>query len=283
MKITASKPTVTTCANFQPIGVFDSGIGGLSILRTLIQDRPQQAFVYIADTAYAPYGEQDDAYINVRSRRIAGWLYDQAKTSGLVIACNTATAVAAKNLRTEFGKQWPIIGVEPGLKPAAEISASGRIGIMATAATLNSAKFQTLMRRVHDNQAIALQLFLCACNGLAQAIELGQTQEITRLIQKYTEKLIANAVDVVVLGCTHYPLVREQIAEALPATTQLVDTAAAIARQVNRLIPQANNTTAFNPNNPRLHAYTTGAVSQLQNALNQWLPGVPAHVASIDL
>lgn len=276
--------SITAPKKVRPLGVFDSGIGGLSILRALIQDRPQQEFIYVADTAYAPYGEQSDAYINERSHRIASWLHGHAKTCGLVIACNTATAVTAKNLRLEFGSQWPIIGVEPGLKPAAEISNSGRIGIMATAATLSSAKFQTLMRRVNDNQDIDLQLFLCACNGLAQSIELGQQTEITRLIHQYTQQLIANDIDVVVLGCTHYPLVREQIAQALPQNVQLIDTASAIARQVNRLIPQANaSTNGSTTSATRVYAYTTGAIPLLQNALARWFPEVQAHVASIKL
>lgn len=269
---------------YRPIGVFDSGIGGLSILKALMQAMPWQPFIYMADTAYAPYGERSDDYIIERSLRIAHWLHDTQHCAGLVIACNTATAVAAKTLRETFGFEWPIIGVEPGLKPAAQISKTGRIGIMATDATLRSDKFQTLMRRVHENETIPLHLSLCACDGLAHAIEFNQTDKIEKLIKKYTQQLQKENVDVVVLGCTHYPLVKEEIMQALPGVTVL-DTGEAVARQALRLFPphSIEKTSEELNTQPNRHFQAWSNTPLLQSALKQWLPQTDVLLRQINI
>ena len=270
-----------------PIGVFDSGIGGLSILKDLMRTMPGQRFVYMADTAYAPYGEQSNDYILERSHHIARWMHDEQGVCGLVIACNTATAVAAKSLRETFGSGWPIVGVEPGLKPAAQISQTGRIGIMATAATLKSDKFQTLMRRVHDNESIPLQLSLCACNGLARAIEFNLEDELSSLIEKYTQELKQAHVDVVVLGCTHYSLVKDRIMQALPGITVL-DTGEAVARQTVRMfqgVLGATDNVALGqemiPCNEILQAWSNTPL--LQSSLKRCLPEVRVKVQEMDI
>ena len=271
--------------NQTSIGVFDSGIGGLSNLRALMKAMPQQHFTYIADMAYAPYGEHSDGYILERSQKVAHWLRSIQHTRGLVIACNTATAAAAKLLREQFGPGWPIIGVEPALKPAAALSQSGRIGIMATASTLGSSKFQTLMRRVHENERIALQLFLCPCEGLAKAIDDDDVQQIQGLVQRYCQELSKSRPDVVVLGCTHYPLVSDFFVQAMPGV-HVLDASEAVARRAKSVfMSDAAPGLHHFERHSRLAAYTTADPQHLQKAIERWLPeiGMPPEVRHVDI
>lgn len=265
-----------------PIGVFDSGIGGLSILAALVQAMPGQRFIYLADTAYAPYGEKGDAYVIARSRHIAKWMHDDQHTKGLVIACNTATAAAVLVLREDYGSAWPIVGVEPAIKPAAILSQTGRIGIMATAGTLASVRFQTLMRRIHDNAQIPLQIFPCACNGLAEAIEHGNTPQIELLVKRYTSALAEHQPDVLVLGCTHYPFVADLIAQAMPGV-RILDTGEAVARRACTVFNTAAAKTVQSGTapsrikeaaQPSVDVWTNAAPERLQVALTRWLPDV---------
>ncbi len=250
--------------------MFDSGVGGLSILRSLRQHLPTAHLIYVADSAYAPYGERSQAEVVERTEKISTFLRSQG-AQVLVIACNTATAAAVHHLR-QAHPDWPIVGVEPGLKPAVQLTRNGRIGVMATTGTLRSEKFQRLMAR-HGNEVF---VHLQACPGLAHAIEGGnlQSPDLQALIDRYGAALREQNVDTVVLGCTHYPFVRAQLQTALGAGVQIIDTAEPVARQTVRLVESLREAGRLESGKP-LHAatdlWTTGNLDTLRSIARVWL------------
>ena len=260
------------------VGVFDSGVGGLSVLRAIRDALPGIRHVYVADSGFAPYGERRDDYVIDRARRITNFLQAQG-ASVIVIACNTATAAAISHLRSVYPETL-FVGVEPGLKPAVAISRNKIVGVLATAGTLRSEKFARLLRPFETEARIHLQ----ACPGLARAIELADlhSPEITSLVERYCAPLREAEADTVVLGCTHYPFAMASIQRALGARVQLIDTAIAVARQtaaqVQNLIRQfsaqrGSADPAGGPTEPALGvtAYTTGDVDSLRRICGAWL------------
>lgn len=246
------------------VGVFDSGVGGLSVLKALHAQLPSHDLLYVADSAHAPYGERSDDYISQRTHRIASHLLAEG-ASLLVIACNTATAVAAASLRERW-PQVPIVAVEPGVKPAVALTRNGHIGVMATPATLRSEKFKHLLSAHGAGIAVHLQ----PCPGLAGQIEKGIHDDpaLLALIEQFTAPLKEAQVDTVVLGCTHYPFVHAQIQAALGKDVTLVDTAEAVARQAARLLHEPEPTSS----RPRqVHLQTTGDASRLKTLATRWL------------
>lgn len=218
------------------VGVFDSGVGGLSVLRALHRHLPATPMLYVADSAHAPYGDRDTPHVLRRSQRIARHLVSRGAKL-IVVACNTATALAIDQLRREF-PGVDFVGVEPGVKPAAMASAARRIAVMATPATLSSARYADLVTR----HAPGCEVIPVPCAGLAAAIEQGDAgrAEVTRLLDHYCTPLNTSGVDTVVLGCTHYPFVADQIASRLQPGIGLLDTADAVARRaVALLLPDA--------------------------------------------
>ena len=269
------------------VGVFDSGIGGLSILQALRDELPQSRFIYIADSGHAPYGERSDAYVTSRSRAILAELLSR-QVQALVIACNTATAVAIEQLRRDF-PDLPIIGVEPALKPALALSQTRRIGVMATRSTLASAKFQTLLASLAGQAEFVVQ----ACDGLADAIERSagndDTSDIKAMCAKYTQAMgsfgtDSGQIDTLVLGCTHYPFATEQLRELLGTQVQLVSNGPAVARQTRvRMLEHALPTTEQpepTETTARLILLSTGEPQVLQSAAQRWLPLMPAEPIS---
>jgi glutamate racemase len=223
-----------------PVGVFDSGIGGLSILRELRLQLPHERWVYLADAGYAPYGERDEIHVIERTLAVAEQLRRTHHTKALVVACNTATAAAIAHLRQIY-PDWPIVGVEPALKPGVTLSRTGHIGVMATHRTLNSSKFQRLLNSLEGQARFSAQ----ACNGLAKAIESQDTDEIDRLIRKYTNAMGRfgshhGMIDTVVLGCTHYGLVNDVLVDLLGPAVQLIDPADGVARRLKHQLQQTN-------------------------------------------
>lgn len=212
-----------------PVAVFDSGFGGLTVLRALRAQLPEEDFFYFADTRYFPYGERPADFLRARCLAIALSL-QQAGAKALVIACNTASAVAAEAIRSAV--DVPVIALEPGVKPATEKSRNGRIGVLATRRTLESERFQRLLATYGQGQRIFSQ----ACTGLADAIENDgpASAKVAALLDAYVTPLAQQGVDTVVLGCTHYPWASAEIARRLPPGTQLLDTGAAVARQLTR-------------------------------------------------
>jgi glutamate racemase len=256
-------------ADVRPIGVFDSGIGGLSILRALRAELPLESFVYVADSGHAPYGERDDAHVMARARVITQYLQTRHQIKLLVVACNTATAAAIQTLRLEY-PDLPIVGVEPALKPAVISSQTRRIGVMATRGTLDSAKFQALL-----NSLAGQAEFICQpCNGLADAIEHDDAIRTEALCENYTRAMgqfgmQAGQIDSLVLGCTHYPFASERLQALLGPTVQLIDGGESVARQTRRLLQASHALVDRGPQKITLGA--TGATQALQVAAQRWL------------
>lgn len=250
-----------------PIGVFDSGIGGLSILKALRAELPLEDFVYLADSAHAPYGERDPAHVIARTRAITAYLRAKHRIQALVIACNTATAAAIAIVRAEH-RDLPIIGVEPALKPALAHTRTRRIGVMATRGTLGSAKFRALLDSL-SNQAE----FVCQpCDGLADAIEREDEEKAGALCAAYTQAMGQfgdhdGHIDTLVLGCTHYPFASEHLKSLLGPAARLIDTGEPVARQTRRLLKSP--TSHGSPGQCLL--LSTGEPTALRNAARRWL------------
>ena len=251
-----------------PIGVFDSGVGGLSILRALRAGLPAENFIYLADSGFAPYGERDDSFVVERARSVAQHLLDKHAIKALVIACNTATAAAVHVLRQEL-PELPIVGVEPALKPALALTRTGRIGVLATRGTLSSAKFRALHGAL-DRQATFL---LQPCDGLADAIESDDSTRIAQLCERYTTALGGfgadeGAIDTLVLGCTHYPFVQDRLQALVGDAVRVVETGEPVARQTRRLLETASLLETAGPGS--LCLQSTGDLPALQRAATRW-------------
>ncbi|UTW09149.1 glutamate racemase [Pseudomonas benzenivorans] len=220
--------------NSAPVGVFDSGVGGLSVLREIRALLPAESLLYVADSGHVPYGEKSPEFIRERCRLIAEFLLGQG-AKALVLACNTATVAGVAELR-ELYPQLPIIGMEPAVKPAAAATRSGVVGVLATTGTLKSAKFAALLDRFASDVRVVTQ----PCPGLVERIEAGDLDgAATReLLQGFVAPLLAEGCDTMILGCTHYPFIRPLLRELLPASVSLVDTGAAVARQLQRRLAE---------------------------------------------
>ena len=217
--------------NHFPIAVFDSGLGGLTILRALRSRLPHEDYFYFADTRFLPYGDRPEIFLRERGVLIAKAL-EKRGAKALVIACNTATAAAAEAIRA--CTSLPVVALEPGVKPAAGLTKTGAIGVLGTTRTLQSERFQRLV----GNHASHLNVIAQACPGLAEAIEAQgpDSPQVAALLDIYVAPLAAAGVDVVVLGCTHYPWVAEAIAQRLPVGVYLLGTGEPVARQLARLL-----------------------------------------------
>jgi len=256
-----------------PIGVFDSGLGGLSILQALKKRLPAEHFVYFADSGHAPYGERDDPFVLSRALTISELLVAQG-CKALVVACNTATAAGISTLRGRW-PQLPLVGVEPALKPAVALSQTGHIAVLATRGTLQSQKFETLVAQLPPLPSGAV-VKTQACDGLADAIENFDNPKIEALIAHYLQACGplgqgVGQVDTVVLGCTHYPLVLG-IFKRLAPNIQFLDTGEAVARQTERLLREQK---LLKPTNPAFEPGSTTWLSSgdpelLARAVAQW-------------
>ncbi|WIX03760.1 glutamate racemase [Pseudomonas sp. AR5] len=219
-----------------PVGVFDSGVGGLSVLREIRQRLPLEALLYVADSAHVPYGEKTPDFIRQRCRAIARFLLDRG-AKALVLACNTATAAGVAELR-ELYPEVPIVGMEPAVKPAARATRSGVVGVLATTGTLKSARFAALLDRFASDVRVITQ----PCPGLVERIEAGDLQGpgTRALLAGWVEPLLAQGCDTLILGCTHYPFIRPLLSELVPQDVQLVDTGAAVARRLEQLLASSS-------------------------------------------
>ncbi|WP_293407261.1 glutamate racemase [Polaromonas sp.] len=264
----------------KPVGIFDSGIGGLSVLKALRAELPGEDFIYIADSGHAPYGERDDAHVISRSQGITRWLLAQ-DIQALVIACNTATAAAIHLLRAKH-PVLPIIGVEPALKPAVPLSSTRRIGVMATRGTLASSKFRALLA----SQAGQADFVLQGCDGLADAIERsaasGDDAQVLAACKRHIEAMgrfgdQPDEIDTLVLGCTHYPFAEAQLRQLLGPQVQIISNGEAIARQTRR---QLTTLAEAEHVSGSIRLLTTGDASALGAAAHRWL-GLPAYDAAL--
>lgn len=213
------------------IGVFDSGVGGLSVLQHIRRLFPNERLIYVADSGHVPYGGKPAHYIEQRSHALTRFLVSRG-ADAIVIACNTATAAAVASLREQFG--IPIVGMEPAVKPAIAATGSGVVGVLATIGTLESARFAALLERYAGTVEIVTQ----SCPGLVEQVEQGDLGGLrTReLVERYTAPLLARGADTLILGCTHYPFLAPLIRDVVGDRIALVDTGAAVARQLLRRI-----------------------------------------------
>lgn len=276
--------------NDSPIGVFDSGIGGLSILQSLQAALPAEHFVYWADSGHAPYGEKSDLFVRQRSLAITQHLIEQHHIKALVVACNTATAAAIHVLRERHPKLI-LVGVEPALKPALKMTRTGHIGVMGTRGTLGSEKFQRLLHEVQTLAAAPTQVpahfTVQPCNGLALAIEqstlpaqaVASQERIDALLHTYTEAMgpfgsDPGHIDTLVLGCTHYVFAEPRLRRMLGPKVHLVSTGEPVAKQTRRLL-EAASLMRHGPGPQalaaRIRLLTNGDLTGLQAAAERWL------------
>jgi glutamate racemase len=261
-----------TLTSDAPIGIFDSGIGGLSVFRHIRLHLPHEHLLYFADSGFAPYGDKPEEVIAARSLGIAEFLM-QRRVKALVVACNTATAAAIKAIRAAY-PALPVVGVEPGLKPAATMTRTGVVGVLATARTLRSAKFELLREQIAA--ATGVRFVAQPCVGLADQIEKGELHSAATavMVRRYVEPLIADGADTLVLGCTHYPFVQPLIEEMLSGMTAqpvaIVDTGDAVARQLVRLL-QERELRRTTMDVGSVAAFTTGSETVLSAALDRLL------------
>ncbi|MDA1342772.1 MAG: glutamate racemase [Proteobacteria bacterium] len=217
-----------------PIGVFDSGVGGLSVLREIHKLLPHENLLYVADSAHAPYGDKSKEYILERSTTIVDFFVSH-HVKAVVVACNTATGAAVKEIRPTISQT--IIAMEPAIKPASERTQTGVIGVLATSRTLSSNNFQILFARFADQVKIITQ----ACPGLVEQVEHGDlnSDKTRALVAQYIQPLVAQHVDFIVLGCTHYPFLAPLIQELVGSSIAVIDSGAAIARELKSRLDRA--------------------------------------------
>lgn len=218
-----------------PVGVFDSGVGGLSVLAHIRHALPHESLLYAADSLHAPYGSKSPAFIVDRAIQLSDFLIARG-AKALVVACNTATAAAISELRQRYA--IPIIGMEPAVKPAAAATRSGVVGVLATSGTLQSAQFAALLESYGRQVRVETQ----ACVGLVECIERGELQSgaARQLLNRYIQPLLAAGADTLVLGCTHYPFVRPLIEEIAGPEVAIIDTGAAVARHLKHRLQEQN-------------------------------------------
>lgn len=221
---------------FFPIGIFDSGVGGLSVLQKIHSKLPNESLVYVADSINAPYGLKNDSFILERSIKIVDFLVETHQIKLLVIACNTATAASIVKLREIYN--FPIIGMEPAIKPANEATKNKKVGILATEGTINSSKFSALL----DSYSGETQFFTQPCIGLVEYIEKGHTKshEVISLLNKNLIPLQEHNVDVVVLGCTHYIFIKKIVENFFSGEITIIETGGAVANQTQKILQDFN-------------------------------------------
>ncbi len=232
------------------IGIFDSGVGGLSVLKAIRAALPQEDLVYVADSAHAPYGERSEDFITQRTLVLGEWLASQG-VKAITIACNTATVVAAKRLRDST--QVPVIAIEPAIKPAAGLTRSGVIAVLATRQTVQSESVARLCELHGGGKKILLQ----ACPGWVERVEAADltSPHTLALLREVLAPLLAQGADTLVLGCTHYPFLRAAIQSIAGEGVQLIDPAEAVARELVRRLPEQPNAAM---KNGQTYFFTTG-------------------------
>ncbi|NQZ26597.1 MAG: glutamate racemase [Colwellia sp.] len=223
--------------NSAAIGVFDSGVGGLSITKCIAAQLPHENIIYIADSLHAPYGEKSVDFIIQRVNTIAKLLIAKG-VKAIVIACNTATVNAIEQLRAQVN--IPIIGVEPAIKPAAKQSISKKIAILATQATSGNQRFKDLIDLHHNGAQVLIQ----PCPGLVEFIEQGKQHSpaCNALLRQYIEPLVNQGIDTLVLGCTHYPFVQHQISVIAGPQVSIIETAAPVTLQLSKKLAEMDLT-----------------------------------------
>jgi glutamate racemase len=270
--------TTLPSPNDAPLGIFDSGVGGLSVLRHIRAQLPHEHLLYFADSGFAPYGDKPEQVVAERVLAVGTFVAEQG-VKALVVACNTATVAAIALLRERY-PHMPIVGVEPGLKPGAAASRNGIVGVMATERTLAGDKFLQLRDQIASDTGT--RFLLQPCVGLADQIELGELDsgDTTAMLARYVVPLLEQGADTLVLGCTHYPLVRASIERVIANATErdvtLIDTGDAVARQLGRLLASGGALRSADAAVPaRLAGYTSASAAALSAAFSSLLGLAP--------
>jgi glutamate racemase len=250
-------PTTTRTPH---VGIFDSGVGGLSVLRSLRAALPGAKLSYVADNRHLPYGDKSPDWLIARCGLLTEHLLDSGANL-ILVACNTATTHTISALRTRW-PHLPFVGIEPGIKPAVHASRTRRIGVMATPATLRSIRLRDLVA-LH---AADCHVHLLPCPGLASAIEEADEACLTQLVDESCTALLAERVDTVVLGCTHYPLIADHLAARLGPEVMLIDTAEAVAKRTRTLLPELAQDSLTS-----ITAIATGPTAPIERALRRWI------------
>ena len=252
-----------TASSFQgAIGVFDSGVGGLSVLRAIRAALPHEHLVYVADSGHAPYGDQSEQHITQRTLTVGNWLAEQG-VKGITIACNTATVVAAKILRDQT--HLPVVAIEPAIKPAVGLTRSGVVGVLATRQTVQSASVARLVELYGAEKRILLQ----ACPGLVEQVERADlhSAETEDLLRQFITPLIAQGADTLVLGCTHYPFLHDIIQRVAGDRVTLLDPAEAVARELARRLMD-NRSLSSSTELGSVQFFTSGDVAHSQAVMS---------------
>jgi glutamate racemase len=254
------------------IGVFDSGVGGLSVWREIVRELPDVPTLYVADQAHVPYGPRPLEEVRRFAEGITRFLLAQGATV-VVLACNTASAAALRHLRAVF-PQVPFVGMEPAVKPAVQRTRNGRVGVIATPATFQGELFASLLERFARDVRVIPQV----CPGLVEAVEDGalDAPETEALLRTCLTPLLEAGIDELVLGCTHYPFLQPLMERIVGPGVEIVDPAPAVARQVRRVLE--NCSAGYQPARPTF--YTTGDPARFASALER-LVGVEAEVRSL--
>ena len=259
----------------RPVGIFDSGIGGLSVAREIRLLLPSEHLLYVSDGAYVPYGDRTTEEVRARTLAAGRWL-EARGAKALVVACNTASGAALETLREHLS--IPVIGLEPAVKPAVAATRNGKVGVMATTGTLRSERYARLVSAHAGGARVIAQ----PCPGLADVIEDGflEGPELDRTLLPYVGALKEAGVDTVVLGCTHYPFVRARIHELLGPDVLLLDSGPAIARQTERVLRERGALAQAGAGS--LRVLTTGDVDETARVVARvW--GEPLPVARLEL
>ena len=252
------------------IGVFDSGVGGLSVLRAIRAALPHENLVYVADSGHAPYGDQTEAHITQRTLTVGAWLADMG-VKGITIACNTATVVAARTLREQT--HLPVVAIEPAIKPAVALTKSGVVGVLATRQTVQSDSVARLCTLHGGDTRIILQ----ACTGWVEQVEQADLHSLQTeaLLRQHVEPVLAQGADILVLGCTHYPFLRDTIQRIAGTGVNLIDPAEAVARELVRRLSESAHQLPVMQSSDSIHLseghvrfFTSGDVSQVQRVVS---------------
>ena len=266
-----------------PIGVFDSGVGGLSVLRAIHAQLPHESLHYLADSGYAPYGDKSPAFIQERAEKIVGFL-ESLGVKAVVVACNTVTGLSISQLRQRF-PSLPIVAIEPAVKPAVAQTRSGTVGVLATRNTVASPG----LARLVDQHAQGVKVLAQACPGWVEWVERGEwdAPQAIQAVREQVQPLLDQGADVLALGCTHYPFLRDAIEAVAGPSVHIIDPAPAVARELaRRLGADGLLATAAPTQASSIQFWTTGTLETVQPVVERlWQsspsasPYTPKHIS----
>ena len=251
--------------SLSPIGIFDSGVGGLSVLRAVRAQMPEESVLYFGDQGHIPYGPRPMEQIRDFSEAITNFLLEH-NAKLIIVACNTASAAALRYLREKF-PDVSFVGMEPAVKPAAENTQTGKVGVLATPATFQGALYASVVERF-ANGASGVELFQNTCNGLVQQIEQGNLNgsETRKILESALHPMLEKNIDTVVLGCTHYPFVIPLVQEIVGEKVRVIDPAPSVAKQAKRLL-EAGGLKSDSSMLGEVKFYTSGSPDALKSLL----------------